>query len=842
MHVLLISYTFFSLIFPNNFEQKIGFSQLRELLDSLCLSALGRQFVAKMQFVAQPEPLLKMLRQTDEFRQLLNSGAEFPGQHYHDVHPYLVRANLPGAYLDVAAFYALKMSLRTIREALVFFVHAEEGLYPTLRLLGIGVQVDRNLLAALDKVVDDDGHVRDNASPLLGQLRQELIARQGQLRKQIAGVLRHAREQGWVPDGAEPTIRGGRLVLPVLAEYKRRVKGLIHDESATGQTVYIEPEAVFELNNDIKDLDNAYQRELIRILTALTDQLRPHVPDLRKAYQYLGLIDFIRAKARLAQRLEAMLPVLHPRPLIKWNTVRHPLLLLAFQEQSKKKRPPVVGPDGELAVGSRAEAPATAPAREVVPLDIELNAEQRILLISGPNAGGKSVAMKTVGLVQYMLQCGLLIPAGDESEAGVFEDVFLDIGDEQSLENDLSTYSSHLLNMKQFLLFAGKRSLVLIDEFGTGTEPMLGGAIAEAVLNQLNQVRAFGVITTHYTNLKNFAERTAGIVNGAMRYDPEQLQPLYRLEIGKPGSSFAIEIARKIGLPKQIVERATQLVGKDKIRYDQLLEGLEKEKTDLEQRTAEAAKQERRLKKAAQEYQDMRRYLDETSQDVLRDAKQKAKALLKDTNQQIEATITEIRRAQAGKEETKEARQKLDTFVREKLQIEPPKARPTRELADAATLRPGDRVALLGQEGHGEIVAVRGKNAEVLFGGMKTFVKVNQLEKLSRAEVREREKKAEKAVYSGAGAGLDLTGRMADFSPTLDLRGERAEDALHKVMAFVDDAVMFGIPEIKVLHGRGNGVLRQVVRDYLRSVRAVTTLGDEHADRGGDGVTLAVLK
>jgi DNA mismatch repair protein MutS2 len=785
------------------------------MLESLCLSALGRQFVGKMTFQNKHEQLQKLLQQADEFRLLLHSGADFPSQHYHDVHPHLVRAALPGAFLDVPAFFAVKMSLRTIRQALTFFTQAEESLYPTLRLLGIGVQVDRNLMASLDKVVDDDGQVRENASPLLSQLRQELISRQGQLRKQIAGVLRHAREQGWVPEGAEPTIRGGRLVLPVVAEHKRRVRGLIHDESASGQTVFIEPEAVFELNNDIKDLENAYQRELIRILTALTDQLRPHIPDLRKAYQYLGLLDFIRAKALLALRLEATLPVLHPRPLMQWRQVRHPLLYLTFKEN--KENP-----------------------REVVPLDMDLNPEQRILLISGPNAGGKSVAMKTVGLVQYMLQCGLLIPAGYGSEAGMFDDVFLDIGDEQSLENDLSTYSSHLLNMKQFLLFAGKRSLVLIDEFGTGTEPMLGGAIAEAVLSQLNQARSFGVITTHYTNLKNFAERTGGIVNGAMRYDPEQLQPLYRLEIGKPGSSFAIEIARKIGLPKQIVEQATRLVGKDKIRYDQLLEGLEKEKTDLEQRTAEASKQERRLKKAAQDYQDLKRHLEETQLEVLREAKQKAKALLRDTNQQIESTISEIRRTQAEKEQTKQVREKLDTFVREKLHIEPPKPRPTREAADAATLKVGDKVALLGQDGYGEISSVKGKTAEVLFGGMKTLTKVSQLEKLSRAEVKEREKKAEKTTY--ASSGLDLTGRMADFSPTLDLRGERAEDALQRVMAFVDDAVMFGLPEIKVLHGRGNGVLRQVVRDYLRSVRGIASVGDEHADRGGDGVTLAVLK
>ncbi|WP_089332649.1 endonuclease MutS2 [Hymenobacter mucosus] len=805
------------MILPQNFEQKIGFAQLREMLEGLCLSALGRQFVAKMTFQTKHDQLHKLLLQTDEFRQLLNSGADFPSQHYHDVHQHLVRANIPGSYLDVAAFFAVKMSLRTIREALSFFTHVEENLYPTLRLLGIGVQVDRNLLAALDKVVDDEGQVRDNASPLLSQLRQELINRQGLLRKQIAGILRHARQEGWVPEGSEPTIRGGRLVLPVIAEHKRRVKGLIHDESATGQTVYIEPEAVFELNNDIKDLENAYQRELVRILTQLTAHLRPHIPDLRKAYQYLGLLDFIRAKAQLARRLEATLPVLNPRPLIRWHRVRHPLLYLTFQAHAKDD------------------------AREVVPLDIELNPEQRILLISGPNAGGKSVSMKTVGLVQYMLQCGLLIPAGEESESGVFEDIFLDIGDEQSLENDLSTYSSHLLSMKQFVTLANKRSLVLIDEFGTGTEPSLGGAIAEAVLEQLNRARAFGVITTHYTNLKNYAERTAGIINGAMRYDPEKLQPLYRLETGKPGSSFAIEIARKIGLPKDIVERATQLVGKDKIRYDRLLEGLEKEKTELEQRTAEAAKQERRMKKAAQDYQDLKKYLDDTTLDVLREAKAKAKMLLKDTNQQIEATIQEIRLGQAEKERTKEARGKLDTFVREKLQIEPPKARGTRELADPNTLKPGDKVALLGQEGHGEIMSVKGKTAEVSFGGLKTIVKVSQLEKLTRSEIREREKEAARKAPAQH-ATLDITGRMSGFNTTLDLRGERAEDALNRIMAYVDDAVMLGVSEIKILHGRGNGVLRQVVRDYLHRTREVASVADEHADRGGDGATVAVLK
>jgi len=777
-----------------------------------------------MSFVSQHEVLGKLLAQTDEFRQLLAGGSEFPGAHYHDVTVHLKRASLPGAYLDVAAFFEVKMSLRTIRAALTFFTNAPEGVYPNLRLLGIGIQADRNLLAALDKVVDDEAQVRDDASPLLRQLRQELIQRQGQLRKQLATVLRHAKSEGWIPGDAEPTIRGGRLVLPVVAEHKRRVRGLIHDESASGQTVFIEPAEVFELNNDIKDLENAYQRELIRILTALTDQLRPHLPDLRKAYGYLGLLDFIRAKARLARELDAQLPELSSKPLLRWRGVRHPGLELAFKAHNK-----AAGRDVE--------------PRAVVPLDIELNAERRMLVISGPNAGGKSVSLKTVGLVQYMLQCGLLIPCDDYSEAGMFEDILLDIGDEQSLENDLSTYSSHLLAMKQFVTIANKRSLVLIDEFGTGTEPSLGGAIAEAVLEQLNQARAFGVITTHYTNLKNFAEHTEGLVNGAMRYDPERLQPLYRLEIGKPGSSFAIEIARKIGLPKPLVERATELVGKDKIRYDQLLEGLERDKTELEAKLRETERLQHGLRKFTQEYLDLKKHLEDTRVETLREAKRQAKQLLRDTNQQIERTITDIRVAQAEKESTKQAREKLDTFVRKELQIEPPQARPTRELAEAATLQAGDRVAILGQDGHGEVVGVKGKTAEVLFGGLKTLVKVAQLEKLSRDEVREREQTARKTAAANAGGkSLDITSRMSNFSPTLDLRGARAEDALTQLMGFVDDAVMLGIPELRILHGRGNGVLRQVAREYLRQTRAVASVADEHADRGGDGVTVAVLK
>jgi len=796
------------LIYPENFENKIGFSQIRDSLASLCLGTLGQSFVNRMQYLTRFDLLEKLLNQTDEFRQVLGSGQDFPTSYFFNVNEHLNRAVLEGAYLDVKAFFEIKMSLRTIRGVLAFFSQAEPGRYNTLRQLGEAIQIDRNLLAALDKVVDDNGQVRDNASPELARIKADLIQQQSILRKQISTALRQAKASGWTNADAEPTVRGGRIVIPVLAEYKRKVKGLIHDESATGQTVYIEPDIVFELNNDIKDLENAYHRELIRILTQLTNHIRSFIPDLKKAYQYLGLIDFIRAKALYASRIEATLPVLHKQPILNWHDARHPLLFLNFKSQG----------------------------RQVVPLSLHLHQDQRLLLISGPNAGGKSVALKTIGLLQYMLQCGLLIPVREGSEAGLFEDIFIDIGDEQSLENDLSTYSSHLQNMKQFVLLASKKSMVLIDEFGTGTEPVLGGAIAEAVLDKLNQQKVFGVITTHYTNLKNFAERNTGIINGAMRYDHQELKPLYLLDIGKPGSSFALEIARKIGLPKDIVNKASNLVGHDKIRYDQLLEQLEVEKTDLEKRNRELEIQERKLRQSVKEYTDLKQHIEENRAGIMQEAKQKAKLLLKDTNQQIEATIKQIKDSQADKEQTKQARQQLETFTVEKLK---PEVRPLKRQApaDNRELQAGDYVSLLGQDSVGQIVALKGKTAEVMFGDIKTIAKINNLERTERKTAKQK-----KAAAEPARSNMNLTQRMSDFNTTLDVRGQRAEDALTQVMSYVDDAVMLGLPELKIIHGRGNGILKQVLRDYLRSVKEVASVSDENIERGGDGASIIVLK
>ncbi len=798
------------MIYPDNFEIKIGFDVIRQQLLEICASNLGRSHVNRMQFLTRHDLVQKLLNQVNEFRQILNSGVDFPSTHYYDVTAALTRAEIPGTFLEVRDFFQIKMSLQTIDASLRFFRNAEPEQYPSLRLLGQEIYPDRAFIKRLDKVVDDNGAVRDDATPELLWFKREIISQQGLLRKQISSVLKQAKADGYVIDDAEPTIRNGRIVIPVLAEHKRKIKGLIHDESATGQTVFIEPESIFERNNDIKDLENAYHRELIKLLTQLTNQLRPLLPDMKKAYQFLGLLDFIQAKATMAVRMEAILPQVHKNQTLSWKQARHPVLEAALKKQQ----------------------------RSVVPLDIFLNPEQRILLISGPNAGGKSVTLKTVGLLQYMLQCGLLIPVADGAQAGIFHDILLDIGDEQSIENDLSTYSSHLRNMNHFVRFADKKSLILIDEFGTGTEPLLGGAIAEAVLERMHKNQAWGVITTHYTNLKNYAERTKGVVNAAMRYDHENLQPLYKLETGKPGSSFAIEIARKIGLPQDILQRAVKLVGHDKIKYDRLLEELQVEKVKLEDKLRAAALEEKRLKESANDYAELKKFLEDSKQQTLREAKQEAKLILKQANQQIEQTIRTIQQEKADKDKTKQARENLKTFE----ETIAPEPLPVREPVEKGSIKTGDLVSLPGQHSAGEVLSVKGNKAEVLFGGIKSYVKLEQLEKVSKGKLKQKQKEAGSGFVSGLSSASAISQRMMDFSTQLDVRGMRAEEALTKVMSFIDDAVMMGMGEVKIVHGKGTGILRHQLRDYLRTVTEVASVASEHADRGGDGATVVVLK
>ncbi len=834
------------MLYPQNLEQKIGFDRVRELLAEACVSPLGRAYVEKMRMTDRHDLVEKWLRQASELKEILQAEPGFPSQNYLDVTRHLAKAAIEGAFLTEEEAFEVKISLRTIGEILRFFNDKDSETYPQLRELAAGAlstpkppegglsaaertplreqgvnnaAVLRDLIKALDRVIDDRGHLRDDASPELQAIRRQLYSEQAALRKKLDSILKTAKASGWVGEEVSLTIRNGRLVIPIAAEHKRKIKGFVQDESDTGRTVFLEPADVLDANNEIKELEARERREIIRILLELTAKLRPHLDVLRRAYTFLGIIDFTRAKAKLALQLDAIAPVVRDHPALRLVRARHPLLQISFKKQGKL----------------------------VVPLSAELNAERRILLVSGPNAGGKSVMLKTIGLVQYMLQCGLLVPVADGTEMGIFRNLFIDIGDEQSLENDLSTYSSHLTNMRQFLARADRRTLFLIDEFGTGTEPSLGGAIAEAILEDLTKAGAFGVINTHYSNLKTFADRTPGLVNGAMRFDAEHLEPLYELEIGKPGSSFAFEIAQKIGLPKAVVERARGKLDRNQVNFEKLAKELEIEKKIFSEKNVENATRQRKLDELTEQYSTLKNYLDTEKKRLLNEAKVQAKQLVKDANARIEQTIREIREQGAEKLATKDIRQALQDF--EQLELKEEKLTPAHEAPstkhdydpEGGEIAVGSLVRVKGQNTVGEVLDLKGKDATVAIGELKTNIKLNRLEKVTRREYREAVgEKPRRASLTG----IDLNERAANFSFNLDLRGQRGEEALQKVDSFVDDALLLGYPELRIVHGKGDGILRTLIREHLRQQyrQQVAGLADEHPDRGGAGVTVVRMK
>ena len=802
------------MLYPNTIEQKLGFDRLREWLKDACISPLGQAFVEKIRFSDNFGLVEKLVSQTAEMKEILEIGENFPSQNYIDATPYLKRASIEGMLLTQSEFSDLKVSLETIRLCIRFFAHQEADAYPLLGEYSKNVRVEKAITDAIERIIDDRGQIRDSASMELSRIRKRLISEQSGIRKKLDSMLRSAKSSGWVSEEVSLTVRNGRMVIPVAAEHKRKLKGFIHDESATGQTVFIEPTDVFESNNEIRELEYEERREINRILLQLTDQLRPFVPDLQKAYQFLGLMDFLRAKAKLAREMNAINPPFTNRQFIQWNEARHPLLHLSFQKQGKK----------------------------VIPLTIELQEKQRILIVSGPNAGGKSVALKTVGLIQYMFQCGLLVPMREDSSIGFFQNIFIDIGDEQSLENDLSTYSSHLTNMRHFLTLANKRTLFLIDEFGTGTEPGLGGAIAEAILEDLTKSGAFGVINTHYTNLKVLADKTEGLVNGAMRFDGEHLEPLYQLEIGRPGSSFAFEIASKIGLPKNVINRAKEKLGTQQVNFEKLLKELDIERKVFAEKNIEVGIKERKLAQQLAEYTKLKTGLETNEKKIVNEAKQKAKTLIADANQLIENTIREIKENKAEKEKTKTVRQVLETFNKKNLEpeviVEAQSKEEVYEPEDGAIV-PGSYVRVAGQTAIGEVIALRGKDAEIRIGDLKSTIKLNRLEKVSNKTYKEAtgEKKLKTVTK-----GVDLNERMMNFSFNLDMRGKRGEEALGLVDQFMDNAIMLGYDEIRIVHGKGDGILRTLVRNHLRGYSHVAEMYDEHADRGGAGVTIVKLR
>ena len=796
------------MLYPHNLEQKLGFDKIRVRLAAACESTLGQEYVRKIKFSKNRNAIEQKLVQTGEFVQIIQSSALFPNAHYTDIRPYLKKAAVENTFLTEEEFFDMMLTFKTLAQCLIFFKKHQDD-YPELAALTQSVLFDNDLPASLDKRFDDRGQLHNQASELLYEIRKGIEQAQRRLRKVLDGVLRKARKEGHTPEDVNMTIRDGRMVIPVLAEHKRRIRGFVHGESATGQTVYLEPAAVLEVNNEVKELQYAEKREVIRILTELTDRLRPEIPNLSAAVQFLGLIDFIRAKARFAIEIEATKPQWKSQKGFDWQQARHPILQLAHQEQNK----------------------------ETVPLNIRLDSHHRILLISGPNAGGKSVCLKTVGLLQYMFQCGMLVPTGEASEFGLFRDLFIDIGDEQSIENDLSTYSSHLVNMKQLLTLVNKDTLFLIDEFGTGTEPQFGAAIAESILDELKNAKGLGIITTHYGNLKSFAEKQNGLVNGAMKYDLNRLQPLYELEIGKPGSSFALEIAQKIGLPKATIERAKSRVGAGQVSLDQLLGQLESEKQEVKKAEERVKNKERELNELTAQYRELKQHLEGQQKEIIRKAKAEANALVAGANRQIERVIREIREEQADKEKVKALRKELDSLKKEvqpaaesKNQLATPPVLPAEGEIEA-----GNYVKIKGQETVACVTAIKGKDAELAIGGLTSIVKINRLEKTTRKQHRQ-ETPAQESI------GISLNRKMADFSARIDIRGYQAEEVMPRLDQYLDEALLLGQSELHILHGKGNGVLRQVVRTHLKTCKEVSNFSDEHADRGGAGVTIVSLR
>ncbi len=797
------------MIFPKNFEQKIGFIPIRDMLSAHCISKMGVERVDDMRFVTDIDRINESLEQTAEFVQLLQNGVPFPVRDYHDLRDEFERIRIEGTFIGLDRLYELKPSLNVLEQVLRFRDSENAANSPRLSALMTDIVIDRKLFSEVNRLVDDKGEMPDNASPELMTIRRDLMRKQGGMEKRIRQIMAEAKTAGWVDQKSEITIRNGRMVIPVKAGDKRALKGFIHDESATGQTVYIEPSEIVETSNEIKELEHAERREINRILLAFTKLLRPLLPELQKAWRLLGSLDFIRAKALLCDEMDAVKPVVNDAAGFNWRKARHPLL-----EQKLKKQ-----------------------KREIVPLDLMLDEASRILVISGPNAGGKSVCLKTAGLVQYMLQCGLCVPMSPDSECGIFHDLFIDIGDEQSLENDLSTYSSHLLNMKTLLEQVGERSFFLIDEFGTGTEPQLGGAIAEAILLELNRKKVFGMVTTHYANLKLLADSNDGIVNGAMLFDTKFIQPMYIMVTGKPGSSFAFEIAKKTGFPQYILDAAANITGAQHLRFEQHLQQLEVDKKNIRKKERELQIADNLLNEVVTKYKGLLAELEDKKKQYLCDAANEAKQLIEKANSRIERTIREIKEAQAEKEKTRELRKELKTTKEEIEAVAAELNKTDKTVAqEEVVLKPGDTVCIDEMEVVGEVIAVSDTDVTIQFESVKLRTTSDKVRKVSRAEGRKAIRKWQ------SGLADELNAKAEHFALTLDLRGQRADEAVEMVERYIDEARLLSIKEVSILHGKGNGILRKLVREYLSHQHFIERFCDASLETGGSGITKVLFK
>ncbi len=829
------------MIYPDNFESKIGFDRIKSQVEALCVTQGAIEKLEKIRFSTRREEIVRSLEEAFEMRTALMMDGSFPRVEYVDLDPLLKKAEPEGAFLDVEEIAALRLGLSAVRDLLAFFEAKPAAEYPRLKALGRGVEGYDALINHIDSILDKFGKIKDSASPELYALRKALREREGQVARRLQSVLSQAQAAGFVEADATLSIRDGRAVIPVSAANKRKVKGFVQDESATGKTVYIEPIEVIELNNELRELEHEERREVIRILIRFSETLRPDLPGLMASGDYLTEVDLIRAKARHALENDCTLPIVEEGSSISLKNARHTLLAQTLGRENK----------------------------EVVPLDLVLTPQKHILLISGPNAGGKSVCLKTVGLLQYMMQSGFLVSVSENSEMGIFHGIFIDIGDEQSIDNDLSTYSSHLLNMKNILRHADERSLILIDEFGTGTEPTIGGAIAESVLEKLEQKGCFGVITTHYANLKYYASNAPGILNGAMTFDVQNIRPLFRLDIGKPGSSFAIEIARKIGLPEEIIRSAADKAGTDHINIERQLREIARDRNYWEQKRDKIHRTEKKVDELAEKYKAELEKIKEERSRLLKEAKSEARQITADANKQIENTIRVIRESQAERGETLRVRRQMDEFrnsleeegdddgmidrkIAQLKEREQRRAQRKQEKAAEALLEKpskadlvkprqvelGGKVRIQGQDAVGEVLEIKGKKATVGFGQIRTQVALERLEPISNVEFKKATRDTRPAAPK---SNFDTMERRTHFSQQIDLRGERVSDALERVQEFVDDAIMLGFSEVRILHGKGTGALKEEIRKYLRSLPLLKSAADEHEEQGGAGITVVKL-
>lgn len=787
------------MLYPKNSVDKLGFTEVKELIKAHCLSEMGQQMVDKIQVMSNYDQISKFLSQANEFKNILVNDAALPIHHFFDIKSLANKARIEGVFLSEEEFYQVQASLQTVFAVIAYFSE-REGLYPNLEALFEHLPIEKAILKKIDAVIDLKGKIRPNASRELNEITMGIAKAEQEARKKIDQIFKAASGNGWTADGSL-TVRDGRLCIPLLAENKRKLKGFIHDESASGQTVYMEPEEVFTLNNRVRDLEFERRREIVKILTALTDELRPYTPLLLSYHGLLTKLDFVRAKALFAIDIEAEMPQVVNEARLKLYNARHPLLFLNFKAEQKT----------------------------VVPLNVHIDEGTRIIVVSGPNAGGKSVCMKTVGLLQMMVQAGLLIPAAEASVVGVFKQLFVDIGDDQSIESDLSTYSAHLSKMKAFVEDANGKTLILIDEFGTGTDPQFGGPIAEAVLESLNHKKVRGMVTTHYSNLKIFASNTEGIENASMLFNNVEMKPLYQLEIGKPGSSYAFEIAQKIGLPQNVLNLAKNKISEGQKKVDTLLVDLEREKREIFETKQKLDRQQRKVNELQAENEKLKSYLDENKKVLIKEAKDQAKNIILNANKLVENTISEIKSSNADKEVTRTLRENLNTELKKNtVKVEPPKPNPAAD----EELKPGDWVKLTDSETTGQVIELIKDNVVIAIGDLRTVAKKKRVVKVSKSSVP----KDIRRSFSSH------TNDLASFSPEIDVRGMRTEDALHAIEKLFDRALMMGFNNLKIIHGKGDGILRKMIRQYLKKYDQVDRLEDEHADRGGDGITYAYLK